>query len=530
MYQAQGKYAEAEAHYKRALAIREAKLGKDHPDVARTLNNLADVYEAQGKYAEAEAHYKRALAIREAKLGKDHPDVAQTLNNLAVVYRAQGKIAEALAYARKASAAIIAHAQIEGAGAQQRGGAKGLVEQRADYFRRHVAILSAARAARHRGGSLRSRARVSRSRNGRCNPRPPRRWRRWRRGRPKATGALAQVVRERQDLERQWRALDARLNDAVGKGDVALAAALRSELSGLNAKFAAIDARLAREFPDYAALSNPKPLSVAATQALLGSDEALFLTIDASNETFAWLVTKNDARWVKLALTPKDIADKVQALRCGLDYDGEWGATDKERAQRCLRLLKLKAAPKKTDPEPFDLAVAHDLYEGLFGPFKGLIRDKQLLIVPSGALASLPLQVLVTEKPATAIPADGNYAGVPWLGQRHALTVLPSVASLKALREHAKVSTAAKPYMGFGNPLLTGPSGTDQSASRKQSCPADRPAAPVKVAARSVPWWRCQQAPARWACGPCAAAASGAVAGDGGRTLRRGAQPCGVGG
>ena len=101
----------------------------------------------------------------------------------------------------------------------------------------------------------------------------------------KGTGALAQVVRERQDLERQWRALDARLNDAVAKGDVALSAALRSELSGLNAKFAAIDARLAREFPDYAALSNPKPLSVAAAQALLGADEALFLTIDVDRRT-----------------------------------------------------------------------------------------------------------------------------------------------------------------------------------------------------------------------------------------------------
>ena len=196
-------------------------------------------------------------------------------------------------------------------------------------------------------------------------------------------------------------------------------------------------------------------------------------------------MTKTDARWVKLALSPKDIADKVQALRCGLDYDGEWGAKDAARAQRCLRLLKLNAAPKETDPLPFDLQVAHDLYEGLFGPFKDMIGDKQLLIVPSGALASLPFQVLVTEKPAAAFPADGSYAGVPWLGARHATSVLPSVTSLKALREHAKVSTAGKPYLGLGNPLLTGPSGSDQTASRKQSCPAGSPGLATKVAARA---------------------------------------------
>ena len=76
VYKEQGKYAEAEALYKRALAIREKALGADHPDVAETLYNLAVVYRPQGKYADAEALYKRALAIREKALGPDHPDVA----------------------------------------------------------------------------------------------------------------------------------------------------------------------------------------------------------------------------------------------------------------------------------------------------------------------------------------------------------------------------------------------------------------------------------------------------------------------
>jgi hypothetical protein len=40
--------------------IYEEKLGTDHPDVARTLTGLASVDRDRGKYAEAEAHYKRA--------------------------------------------------------------------------------------------------------------------------------------------------------------------------------------------------------------------------------------------------------------------------------------------------------------------------------------------------------------------------------------------------------------------------------------------------------------------------------------
>jgi tetratricopeptide (TPR) repeat protein len=81
VYKEQGKYADAEGLFKRALAIQEKTRGKDHPDVAATLNNLAVVYLEQGKYADAEGLHKRALAIKEKALGKDHPDVALTLNS-----------------------------------------------------------------------------------------------------------------------------------------------------------------------------------------------------------------------------------------------------------------------------------------------------------------------------------------------------------------------------------------------------------------------------------------------------------------
>ncbi|MCI0662642.1 MAG: tetratricopeptide repeat protein [Acidobacteria bacterium] len=95
LYSNQGKYAEAEPLLKRALLIYEKALGAEHPDVATSLNNLAGLYKNQGKYAEAEPLYKRDLAISEKALGAEHPDVATSLNNLAGLYRNQGKYAEA---------------------------------------------------------------------------------------------------------------------------------------------------------------------------------------------------------------------------------------------------------------------------------------------------------------------------------------------------------------------------------------------------------------------------------------------------
>ena len=66
----------------------------DHPDVAVT-GRLAELYRTQAKYAEAELLYKRALDIKgERTLGKEHPDVATTLSNLAELYRCPGTDAE----------------------------------------------------------------------------------------------------------------------------------------------------------------------------------------------------------------------------------------------------------------------------------------------------------------------------------------------------------------------------------------------------------------------------------------------------
>lgn len=57
-------------------------LGKDHPDVAKQLNNLALLCQNQGKYEEVEYYYCRALEIYESCLGPDDPNVAKTKNNL----------------------------------------------------------------------------------------------------------------------------------------------------------------------------------------------------------------------------------------------------------------------------------------------------------------------------------------------------------------------------------------------------------------------------------------------------------------
>ena len=86
---------EAEPLMRRALRIEEANYGKDHPDVAIDLNNLAVLLQATNRPAEAEPLMRHSLHIDEENYGKDHPRVAIDLNNLAGLLQATDRLVDA---------------------------------------------------------------------------------------------------------------------------------------------------------------------------------------------------------------------------------------------------------------------------------------------------------------------------------------------------------------------------------------------------------------------------------------------------
>ncbi|MBE9216352.1 tetratricopeptide repeat protein [Plectonema cf. radiosum LEGE 06105] len=52
---------------------------------------LANFYEGQGLYALAEPWRQQCVSVAKSRLGENHPHVATSLNNLAQLYRSQGK-------------------------------------------------------------------------------------------------------------------------------------------------------------------------------------------------------------------------------------------------------------------------------------------------------------------------------------------------------------------------------------------------------------------------------------------------------
>jgi len=91
LYLTEGKPAAAERLFRRALALQERMLGREHPAVAETLKSWAALHADHGQDETAERLYTQALAIQEKTLGPEHPDVATSLNHLAILYNHQGK-------------------------------------------------------------------------------------------------------------------------------------------------------------------------------------------------------------------------------------------------------------------------------------------------------------------------------------------------------------------------------------------------------------------------------------------------------
>jgi tetratricopeptide (TPR) repeat protein/tRNA A-37 threonylcarbamoyl transferase component Bud32 len=88
--------ADAEPLVRRALAYHRAHGAA--PNLATTLSLLGIVQFQLGRYREAMATQREALALREELLGPDHPRTMTTVHNLAVLALARGDFEDAAAY------------------------------------------------------------------------------------------------------------------------------------------------------------------------------------------------------------------------------------------------------------------------------------------------------------------------------------------------------------------------------------------------------------------------------------------------
>jgi tetratricopeptide (TPR) repeat protein len=76
----------AVTHLERALKLRQAQLGSDHPDTLASMDHLASAYLFVGRHQEAIALCQRGLESVKATLGPDHPETLAIMTRLARAY------------------------------------------------------------------------------------------------------------------------------------------------------------------------------------------------------------------------------------------------------------------------------------------------------------------------------------------------------------------------------------------------------------------------------------------------------------
>jgi CHAT domain-containing protein/tetratricopeptide (TPR) repeat protein len=461
----EGRFSEAEPILRRSLAIREAVFGRDHPNTAKDLRYLASSLSGQKRYAEAEPSLGRAVSIYASVLGPAHPDTLRAAEDLGEVRRALSRPAEAVSGLRPACSAEAARA---GAQAEGETGALAPREARSRCDRALSLALwdwSAAgggKSAADRPDALLSEAFLSAQRSLQSAA-----------GEALARSA-AQTAANAVGVGPAARAYEAALaerealQEAYGKaaGESGEAAALRRrnlthELDAITPTLARLSEALAAQAPLYWDYRAPDAVGVSALHAASGADasllrphEALILWMIPPGEErgLVFAVTRTGAAWARIGLDGNAIAARVNALRAQVDpraYGEKQGASPAAGKQRY---------------RPFDRQAAFELYTALLGDraIQSVIEGASTwLIVPSGPMLSLPPGVLVTSPPKGGVEGDGrpeDLRATPWLLRSKAVAVLPTVSSLRTLRQLARASNGAAtdPLLAFADPDFGG--------------------------------------------------------------------------
>jgi CHAT domain-containing protein len=244
----------------------------------------------------------------------------------------------------------------------------------------------------------------------------------------------------------------ARLEDLAKPSpqEMVRASALRTSLDQEQKEQITTQSALA-SFPRYRAVSS-EVIPLADLQKSLHQGEAYYRMTIVADDVYAVMVTPSTARAVKLSTTARQLAQQVDALRDTI--------STVENGQRMTY--------------PFDVALSHQIYGELFGPFESDIPAvKNLIFEPDGAMLRLPPNLLVSDqasvdayakRAAAGGDAEFDFRGISWFGRDRDISTAVSPRSFAQLR-NAPPSAGRKEYLGLGQ-------NTPPTAANEASIPA----------------------------------------------------------
>ena len=223
-------------------------------------------------------------------------------------------------------------------------------------------------------------------------------------------------------------------------------------------------------FPRYRAVTD-EVIPLADLQKILRPGEAYYRMTTVGDDVYAILITPTAARAAKLAATASQLGDQVKALRETI--------STVENGQRTTY--------------PFDVALSHQMYGELFGPFAAdVAAARHLIFEPDGAMLRLPPNLLVMDqasvdayqkRSSASDEAAFDFRGIAWLGRDRDISTSVSPRSFAQLRS-APPSAAKKEYLGLGEntpPSATAAALVPAAADRDCTLPIGNWAHPISA-------------------------------------------------
>jgi CHAT domain-containing protein len=254
--------------------------------------------------------------------------------------------------------------------------------------------------------------------------------------------ALEFLARKEQDLQRRANSLNdllVALSAAPPERQLpAVQAKMKADIEAIKAERNSVKKDIENKFPEYFDLVEPKPITIDRTAKVLKPKEVLVTWYFGDRKSYVWAIHNNGlSSFSDIPLNKADVGKDVEKLRKALDPG----------------VASIEEIPA------FDVALSYKLYTQLIKPVESSLIGKDLLIsIPHLSLGQLPIATLLTEamkQPTKGAKSFAGYQNAPWLMRKIAISQLPSVNALAALRGMPKVTNAEQSFIAFADPYFS---------------------------------------------------------------------------
>ena len=257
--------------------------------------------------------------------------------------------------------------------------------------------------------------------------------------------ALGQSIAEKADS--QVRMLSGKHTDEQ-------ATAASKEIATLTSEYEQLEARIRETSPQYAALTQPVPLTLEETQKQVVDADTLLLEYSLGEQrSFVWAITPDSVKTFELPNRSviEPLARRVYELMTAHNQS----VANETLEQRRQRLESAEAEYQKA---------ARNLSQVLLAPAAAELKQKRLLIVSDGVLQFIPFAGL-----PDPVATDGRPLIVD-----HEIVTSPSASVVALLRQDTNRKPAAKALAVLADPVFSNDDARVSAARMAHSVPADK--------------------------------------------------------